>query len=232
MAGQKGGDILKTVDVFDGEKWTIGKPLSIARTGFGLASHDDGFLYAVGGQGEGEVGALTSVERFDGENWSAGTDLKTNRYYFGLASYKGGLYAVGGLTADPPPSLSDSMVTSVEVFNGAKWSTLETSLSKPRYNFRLASYNGLLYAVGGQNDQGTYFKSVEVFDGKKWNNGTDLNTARAAFGLASYNGSLYAAGGGDENDNILDSVEVFDGSKWTPGPNLAIARQRFGLASL
>ena len=80
---------------------------------------------------------------------------------------------------------------SVEVFDGASWSTLETSLTTPRLDLGLASYGDLLYAAGGSasnstNGSFTSFKSVEVFNGTSWSAGPDLPGTRYALGLAVY----------------------------------------------
>ena len=71
------------------------------------------------------------------------------------------------------------------------------SVEVSQLGFGLASHNGQLYAVGGQNALFATLNSVEVFNGTSWSTlETSLATARRRLGLASYGGLLYAVGDG------------------------------------
>ena len=109
----------------------------------------------------------------------------------------------------------------------------------PRGKLGMAVLDGKLYAVGGQEDDGTHLRSVEVFDPQRgmWEAGPQLATTRCDFGLAELDGKLYAVGG-NEADYFgrfpLISVEVFDPQRgvWEAGPRLIRRRASFGMAVL
>jgi len=118
-----------------------------------------------------------------------------------------------------------------------------------------------LIAIGGGDNHGNYFTSIEVYGSDVttpattkhgrptnpnnrstwyWKYGPDMNHARSSLGVGVINNdnditpqSLYAVGGRNHN-GILDVLEILDHQRgtWSTGPSMKEARRNMGVASL
>jgi len=137
-----------------------------------------GKLYALGGY-DG-AGRLRSVEAYDPclNKWSSCADMHTAREGFGCAvvDMAGGgqcIMAVGGFDGN-------RVLRSAERYDPVqdRWVLLPAVLQHPRAFLGLVSLQGLVFALGGQDDSGAMLASVEVY-------GTAQQLADAAIPVSS-----------------------------------------------
>ena len=85
----------------------------------------------------------------------------------------------------------------------------KTPMPTARYGLAVGVINGILYAVGGQNNS-AYLSTVEAYDPTtdSWTTTAPMPTARTALGVGVINGILYAVGG--ESAGKLNTVEAYD----------------------
>lgn len=113
---------------------------------------------------------------------------------------------------------------------GESWKSL-SSMPTARHHLGFVEYNGLLYAIGGYNANGS--NKVEVYDpmNDTWEVKANMPTARGYLVVAPVNGKIYAIGGvtgGDLNNITYTNVtEEYDPAvnTWTvkaPFPNTTL----------
>ncbi len=113
----------------------------------------NGKIYIIGGLGgssnQSDCAPLKSVEVYDPSTNSIGTatPLTTARLSFAAATAKGKIYAIGGLFSTDQ---GDTALTSVEEFDPVlnTW-TVRQNLPNSRYGCAAASWNDLIYVIGG-----------------------------------------------------------------------------------
>ena len=93
MGGHDGSNVLRSVERFDGSRWSEAPSMQIRRFGCAAAVFL-GSLYAVRGR-DGSL-RLSSVEKFDGSQWTAMTGMVNKRYGCATVVWEGCLYAIGG----------------------------------------------------------------------------------------------------------------------------------------
>lgn len=122
-----------------------------------------------------------------------------------------------------------------EVFNPVK------EMNTGRNSLGVAEIDGHLHAVGGGNDHGGHYNSMEVYNpfSNYWfTSGSSMNEFRSGLGVVALGGKLYAIGGrGGTNEsalNILSSMEVYDPATWlwTSAPSMTSARRNMGVGVL
>ena len=206
--------------------WTTSSPLPTARAGLGVAVYNNQ-IYTIGGT-NGSI--LNTVEIWDGTSWIRGTGdtlLPTARVSLGVAVYNNQIYAIGGFNG--------SILNTVEIWNGTSWirGTGDTLLPTARLGLSLVTNNGKLYAIGG-NFSTTYYKNVDVWDGRIWESGTSLPIASGYIGVVVYNNKIYAIGGYNNNIGVLNNVYIWDGSSsnWVSGTPMPTSRYGLSLAVL
>ena len=195
--------------------WTPTSILLTARQGL-VAFGFNGYLYAVGGEGNTSVPVApsSSVEfakiNADGSvgTWALTTgQLTTARGYPAGASYQGVLYVMGGSNG----TFNASLQTTIEYarINGdgniSAWTQSASSatgnLSGARNRFQGAAYNGFLYITGGLTAAPAVLSSTEYAPIKSdgtvgaWLTTTSFPTARRDNGMGVNNGYLYVYGG-------------------------------------
>lgn len=134
-------------------------------------------------------------------------------------SGSGGRYsavAVGGIGSD------DSILSTVESFNGTSWSTLP-SMSTPRCELAAAGSESGMIACGGEGTSGR-LSGVEVFNGTSWSAGQNMSTARSYHGGDGTPSSMFVSGGSGSS-GVLGSSELYDGTSWTTKGSLITARE-------
>jgi non-specific serine/threonine protein kinase len=144
FGGQANGELVRSVEVFDGERWTEAGELPTPREH--LAGVTDGqFVYAVGGRNLSSDQNLGAFERFDPETeqWTKLPDLPTPRGGLGAAVLDGRIVTAGG---ESPTQVFGT----VEIFDLAAgtWSAGPAMLT-PRHGMALGVLGSTLYAVDG-----------------------------------------------------------------------------------
>ncbi|GBP61449.1 Actin-binding protein IPP [Eumeta japonica] len=117
-------------------------------------------------------------------------------------------YVVGGLTRRSPTAI-DKLATAVKFdVHLKKWKDI-APMSEARSMLGVATLGGLLYAVGGENNDKA-LASGEVYDPitDDWTPIASMKKARQCFGLAAVNKKLFAFGG--IGDQLESSVEAYD----------------------
>uniref|UniRef100_A0A1B0C2C4 BACK domain-containing protein n=1 Tax=Glossina palpalis gambiensis TaxID=67801 RepID=A0A1B0C2C4_9MUSC len=74
-----------------------------------------------------------------------------------------------------------------------------SSMNEKRYNHSAASFNGVVYSVGGWNTGA--LKTAECYDpvSKWWSYIAPMNSTRDSFGICTYNDLIYVVGGWDNS---------------------------------
>lgn len=151
---------------------------------------------------------MKDVLSFDGSAWSYGPELNTDRRNAGAAVHNGQLCIAGG------QHIINVRIKTVECFDGANWTFIAPMNSYRTHSAFLASYKGLLYAVGGDSDQ-----TVEVYDGVSWNFVADALLPSGLTAAFVANDRLYVM-------NYYAEATVYDGSTWQQvSENTALTRR-------
>ena len=190
------GRILDTVEAYNPatDTWTTKAPMPTPR--FGLAvGVVDGILYAVGGGG-GQP--LTTVESYDPATnaWTTRAPMPTMRNpFFAAGVVNGILYVVGGSCCNP--GHGSRLLGTLEAYNPTKnaWTT-KPPMPTPRLKFAAGVVNQVLYAVGGETDDGLV-GIVEAYDpiANRWTSKAALPSGRFLHAAGAANGILYVTGG-------------------------------------
>ncbi|XP_070465871.1 actin-binding protein IPP isoform X2 [Equus przewalskii] len=194
------------------------------------------YLYAVGGYTRLQGGrwsdsrALSCVERFDtfSQYWTTVSSLHQARCGLGVAVLGGMVYAIGGE--------KDSMIFDcTECYDPVtkQWTTV-ASMNQPRCGLGVcvcygAIYAlGLIYVIGGINNEGIELRSFEVYDplSKRWSPLPPMGTRRAYLGVAALNDCIYSVGGWNETQDALHTVEKysFEEEKWVEVASMKVPR--------
>lgn len=101
-----------------------------------------------------------------------------------------------------------------------------------RYQAGVASYDNLVYAVGGC-DAWNCLNSVETYDPETdiWTMSKPLITARRGCGVTVFNNKLYVVGGSD-GSHTLNTTEIYDKETktWEVGPCMTVPRANVEVA--
>ena len=147
--GQDDGRLLRTTEVFDGERWNEAANMPTPREH--LAAVSDGeFVYAVGGRALGPDKNSAALERYDpaDDSWQVLPDMPTARGGLGAAIAGGQLFAVGG--ESPTRALGDVESYSID---GEAWSRGPV-MRTPRHGLSVEAIGNSLYAFGGAQRPG------------------------------------------------------------------------------
>ena len=87
---------------------------------------------------------LSSCEELRGDAWGPLASLNTARQLFGAASLDDKIYVAGGHGG------GGGYLSSVEVFDGVRWTLLGSSLAQTRYYCAATALNGTLVVLGGR----------------------------------------------------------------------------------
>ena len=213
--------------------WHAVAPTVVKREAMG-AGVLNGTLYVVGGVdmdlateeprpasgGAGGGGPyLASVEAYHlhgaTDAWALVAPMSVTRFNVGVGVLGGLLYAVGGAagTATTPAPLA-----SVEAHHPANdsWAKV-ANMTVKRDGPGVGVLGGLLYAVGGQNDDGyeglQVLQTVEAYNPitNTWDNRiAPMSVPRHDMGVGVLRGLLYAVGGASGDGPYLASMEAYD----------------------
>ena len=105
----------------------------------------DGKVLVLGGYGPSP---LATVEEYDPstDGWRKRADMPAPRGFFGAATAKGFVFAIAGRMRGEPP---------VERYDPRSdtWKRLRTMPSQSRNRFSIAAVEGLIYIVGGEEQE-------------------------------------------------------------------------------
>ncbi len=120
---------------------------------------------------------------------------------------------------------------------GISWAT-RASMPTARYGLGVvAAKNGRIYAIGGADNVGNLFSTVEEYDPatNTWATRASMPTARNSLGVvAASNGKIYAIGGLDTTGGqTISTVEEYDPATntWATRKNIPTARAYFGVVA-
>lgn len=223
--------------------WTSLAPLPTARGGLASVTVD-GQVFVIGGDTSGESQALHTVEAYDPRTgtWhtvnSAGL---TPREDFGAATADGRIYAIGGY--DSNGNASDVVESFDPRDPAAGWrSEAPLPIVSPSGwqgdgGLAAAAHNGLIYAVGGYDQDNDLLSNLEIYNPRSntWTSGAPMPTARGLLRATFADGRLYTVGGLDASGTVVfDTVEAYDPAKnrWSSEAPIPVARAEPALATL
>ena len=199
------------------EKWIKGFeiPENRRRGGAALVVHNDKF-YIIGGNTIGHNGGYVAwLDMYDPEQgvWTVLDDAPNERDHFQATVINNQLYAVGGRLSGGPGGTFGPLIPEVDVYNldTNTWTTLATNsnLPTPRAAASVVSFNGQIYAIGGEGTQpGPAFSTVEAYNPltNTWNTKASLNNPRhgtqaivSGNGIFTLGGSPNRGGGNQKN---------------------------------
>lgn len=96
-----------------------------------------------------------------------------------------------------------------------------------------AEVDGIIYAIGGERDDGSVLAAVEAFNPvtDSWSTKASMPTARRNLAAAAVNGVIYAIGGNAGGSVALDTVEAYDPVANTWSTKTSMPTARYGLAA-
>lgn len=183
--GGSSGRVSDTVQVYDGDIWTISPQKLRKPSVLGAAISYKGNVYLTGGM-DADLVPTSSVQKFASRGWSFSTRMILPRRQHAAVIFRDELFVLGG---DVSASDSDGD-TRVEAFDGASWKE-KPSMQVPRRDFPAVVWRDRLYAIGGQ-----VHSSVESFDGVTWRYEEPMNYPRQGHtALIVGNDRIYLFGG-------------------------------------
>ena len=184
--------------------------------------------------------AATNASAAPVVTWSRSrAELQVPRIGLGAALMDNLLFAVGGLDTHTNSTLATVEVLDVSS-SDSNWASVR-SMPTARWLLAVASFDGRVFAVGGQTggyQSGGTCEAVESYCPRTdtWVREAPLQQARSGLGMVVINGGLLlvVVGGQtavehvDPGDRVLNSTEVFDRVKrrWKRCPECALQQPR------
>jgi N-acetylneuraminic acid mutarotase len=196
-----------------------------------------GIIYAVGGY-ENSARYLATNEAYDpgADKWTSKAPLPGARETRGTnnAVVDGKLYVIGGNARGTCSNLSQAYDPVTD-----SWIT-KAPMPTPRCHLAVIALNGLIYALGGTNTNGSIeYSTLEIYDpsNDSWIAGPNMPSPRQDLGAVSLNGVIYAVGGGNPAltpTGELGVLEAYDpvNSTWTTKAPMPTPRMAFAAAVL
>ena len=176
----------------------------------------DGYIYMMGGENEGGE-ASARVDRYSVriEVWGRAAPLGLERSRACSAVLGRWIYVLGGRG----PS---EVLTSVERYHndlfsineeeeGSKNGSVVAHMTQAREGAKAVSYNGKVYVIGGQNDEGKVLACGEVYSpvDDSWSPLAPMSYPRIGFRVAVVEDRMVVVGGRTEGGDSLETVEMF-----------------------
>ncbi|OBH75637.1 protein kinase [Mycobacterium mantenii] len=220
------GALLNTVEIFDGNSWTLGTPIPTPRQMLAAAS-DGKLMYTVGGNNG--TADLPTVEAYDpaAKSWARLPDLPQPRGDLGAAIADRRLVAAGGQSAG-------QVLKSVSVLdlNTNTWGGLP-DMATARHGMAVDAVGQAVYAIGGSSDVGDaqatssaealQLPARQIQPAAQWRSLPDAPTARLMTAWTVLDDKIWIVGG--LRDGVaLQTVESFDPRTgvWQTQPALPI----------
>jgi serine/threonine protein kinase/N-acetylneuraminic acid mutarotase len=229
------GALLNTVEIFDGNAWTLGTPIPTPRQLLAAAS-DEKLMYTVGGT-NGPTD-LATVEAYDpvAKSWTRLPDLPQPRGDLGVAIADRRLVAVGGQSAG-------QVLKSVSVLDltSNTWAGLP-DMATARHGMAVDAVGQAVYSIGGSSDvgDGQATSSAEALQlpprrmqpAAQWRSLPDAPTPRLMTAWTVLDDKIWIMGG--LRDGVaLQTVESYDPRTgiWQPQPALPVPLHHAAAAS-
>lgn len=221
--------------------WTADGALPGAIRAMPVTAYND-YIYTIGGF----VSAVTSSVFYAPINtstgalgpWTNATSLPSAVANNGGGAYNGYLYSVGGLVGGGLTTTSTVLYAAINATGSLGAWTNTTALPAPRGRHTTLVANGYIYAIGGENPNGTATSSVLYAPLNAngtvgtWATTNELPTSTTRFGAVVNSGILYIAGGntagGSATTTVLFTPQNTDGSLpiWNDSPYALPTAQR------
>jgi len=210
---------LNTVEMYNPRsgQWTSVSSMNTSRVMHGAAAMG-GLVYVVGGWGGGTDLDTVEIYNVTSGQWKYGTSMTQPRVSSGVVELGGRIYAIGGWNA------ADGYLNNVTFMykDSGVWSPAP-SMNTRRSGPGAATLNTKIYVAGGYDD-GSYLRSVEMFDPIEnvWKNVASMRVARVGPALVSMGGKIWAMGGLGDDGSALSLVEVYspETDTWEDGDNM------------
>jgi N-acetylneuraminic acid mutarotase len=173
-------------------------------------------------------------------SYSTGAIMPSPRSEMAAAAIASKIFVVGGSpgtldTIEVYDVDSDSWISSEELDEDDPSDTATlTPLPLAVNHAAAASYDGLLYVVGGYLEGRAPSENLFIYDPSvdTWTQAADMPTPRAALTANFVNGKLYVVGGTNNEADALDTLEQYDPSTntWEELPSMPTARQHLSSA--
>ncbi|MEO1029897.1 MAG: kelch repeat-containing protein [Bacteroidota bacterium] len=201
------------------DSWSYGTPMPIPVTHMGIAAVGTDVWIIAGFAGSHPGVATDAVQIYDTltDTWSTGPSIPAPRGSGAAAYNDGKIHVFGGLLPDRVTDVDEHYVLDVNN-QGLGW-VLAAALPNARNHLSAASFNGLIYAIGGQTGHDNESEVLdtnllEVYDPDTdtWSTLQNLPTARSHFepGTAVHNGKIIIAGGRTGSSFFYDDVTQYD----------------------
>ena len=160
-----------------------------------------------------------SIDKYhsDDNEWKHYNEFPEPRLHFAVTIQNGTVYLTGGsdprLKVNPALPTADAFIFETRTCAWIKIMPMNTA----RIHHSLASLNGMIYAIGGQDGNNRVLNTVECYNPKtdNWVFVKPMSQARLAASTGVIDGKLYTAGGYGESIRrpILDTVECLNPKK-------------------
>ncbi len=204
-------DFVSNLDIFQmprntGVAWSAGQSGGTSRA-FHSSVFADGRAVIWGGLTDD--GPSNSVDIIDLNNqiYSTSTSGGTSRWHHTATLYEGRVYNWGGESANGKVNTMDVFTlppTGVQWLNGKP-------LLQAREKHGAQSYNGKFYVMGGQDPQGNYLNSVEIYNlaTKNWSQSSDMLISKSLFSTVRSGQFIYVWGGLGAS-GITTDIMIYD----------------------
>ena len=153
-------------------------------------------------------------------------------------------YIVGGYSRSAGARWSDRSSLSIcEKFDSfshkCEVCSIIAPLEIPRCNLGVTALNGLVYAIGGEDDSLLLFDSTECYDPalNTWSTVAPMNAPRVGFGVCIVDNCIYVIGGligGWGGTEVAGNIEKYDPqeNQWSVAGAMATKRFHLGVEEL
>ncbi len=193
------------------------------------AGEINGIIYVVGGFDDTSFLAINEAYDPVANKWMEKSPMPTARDLMGTntAVVDGRLYVIGGNAKGYCTSANEAYDPATDT-----WTT-RAPMPTARCNLAVVAVNGLIYALGGTNTQGSIrYTTMEVYNPTTdtWTTAAPMPTGRSDFAAVSFNGILYAVGGSNPaltQSGALNVVGAYDtiSKTWTTKASLPTPRR-------
>jgi N-acetylneuraminic acid mutarotase len=192
----------------------------------------NGIVYVVGGY-EKNARYLSANEAYDPatDKWKTKAPMPAARETTGTNSavVNEKLYVIGGNASGYCSNRNEAYDPTTD-----SWKVM-SPMPTPRCHLAVVANNGLIYAVGGTNTNGSIqYDVMEVYDPNtdKWTTAPPMPTPRMFLGAASLNGIVYVLGGANpalSDSGHLGTLEAYDpnSNTWTTKTPMPTPRDAF-----
>jgi Kelch motif protein len=217
------GASLRTVYVFDGERWSAGPRLPLPLDHAAAATIDDR-VYVAGGHSNGTDSAR--LFRLDGNGWTALASMHFARGGHALVAVSGKLYVLGGNT-------SRANVAAIESYDPStnRWTVLG-SLPQPRNHVMGFPIGAAACVAGGRTPTSARVDCFNTPPRMLFRLG-DLPAATSGGGAITFpSGEAIVLGGEDASEGrMIDQVAFYStGGAWRASQKMLAPRHGFELA--